>query len=467
MKKLVAFISVALAGVFAASAAHSAGSPMRTGTNSAAAEPWDWTGAYVGIQGGGGWGKAQQTDPFPFLSRWYRLSGGLAGATWGYNWQIGSIVVGFESDAAWASIGGKTDGISGVGGPCGGAPAICEAEVQYLGTARLRLGYAIGRWLPYVTGGMASGYVRAAEGNAGSSPNGSGSEFHFGWTTGGGVEVMIDPHWSAKIEYLYGDLRDGNVFLDSFAGGVAFVTESEAVRVQVVRVGLNYRFSPGPALLPFLPPSPGPGGGPWRWSGLYAGVNFGGATGNAAQSDAVFDRGSYNVGGSVIGGTAGYNWQMNSFVYGLEGDFDYSWIKGATGGLVAFGSLPCGGTGLYAYCDTKLQWLGTARARAGVAWDRLLVYGTGGVAVGSLESSEGSPAAGPIFGSGTVTRAGWTAGGGIEARIDNHWSAKLEYLYVDLGGGRGFTDTYPGAMVNENVSFHAHLLRGGFNYLFN
>jgi len=91
--------------------------------------------------------------------------------------------------------------------------------------------------------------------------------------------------------------------------------------------------------------------------------------------------------------------------------------------------------------------------------------GHGGLAVRSLQSSEGVST--PPFGFCTVTGAGWTAGGGIEARIDERWSAKLEYLYVDLGSGSGFTDTYPGgAQMSETVGFSAHILRGGFHYRF-
>jgi len=468
MKRSAICVVLGIAAGVASGAAQAADVPVRGAKPVPATRSWDWTGTYIGIQAGGGWGDAQQSDALPFLSGRYNVSGGLAGATWGYNWQVGNSVISFESDAAWANIHGTTNGASGLGGPCGGAPSRCEAELQYFGTARLRLGYAVDRWLPYVTGGMATGYIHAAEGTTGSSPTGTGSEFHFGWTAGAGIEAMIDPHWSAKVEYLYTDLRNGHVFTDSFGGGLAFVTESEQMRFHVVRAGLNYRFTPGPSFLPILPSNPGPGGGPWNWSGLYAGINFGAGAGTASQSDIVFDRGSYDVGGSVIGGTVGYNWQGNHWVYGLEGDADFSWIRGGTSGIVDFTTPMCSGGFVVANCDTKLTWLGTARARVGMMWDRLLPYVTGGLAVGSLKSTEGSPAAPAIFGSGTATRAGWTAGAGIEAKIDERWSAKFEYLYVDLGSGKGFTDTYPGgAQVDENVTFHTHMVRGGFNYLFN
>jgi outer membrane immunogenic protein len=465
MKKRALFFALGLAALVAASAARADDIPGPILKAAPAAQLWNWTGSYVGIQGGGGWGQARQTDATPFDTGWYKLSGGLVGVTLGYNWQVGNAVIGFESDAAWSNIRGSTAALGVFNGPCGGATPRCEAELQYFGTDRLRLGYAMGRWLPFVTGGMASGYLHGNEGDTtANGAAGSGAEFHYGWTIGVGVEAMIDPHWSAKVEYLYADLRNGKTFVDHFAFG-GQLDQWDATRFHIVRAGLNYKFTPGPAVLPFLPPNPGPGGGPWSWDGLYAGVNFGGGAGAASQSDIVFDRGSYDAGGAVVGGTLGYNWQRDRLVYGIEGDFDYASIKGATGGVQNL-TTPLCNFGFYGNCETEMHWLGTVRARFGYAWDRLLPFISGGGAAGWLKSSEGAGT--PPFGSGNVTRVGWTAGGGIEARIDNRWSAKLEYLYVDLGGGKGFTDTYlGGGAVTENVTFHTHIVRGGFNYRFN
>jgi opacity protein-like surface antigen len=234
--------------------------------------------------------------------------------------------------------------------------------LQAFGTSRLRLGYAFDRWLPYVTGGMAWGYVHGKEGDtAVNGANGSGAEFHYGWAAGGGLEARIYPHWSAMVEYLYADLRDGKAFADQF-GGIFLVDQSERMKVQVVRAGLNYKFDAGPSLLPFLPPNPGPSAGPWSSGGLYAGINYGGGAGMASQSDVLFDRGKFDVGGGVFGGTVGYNWQRAGVVYGLEGDLDYSTIKGATSGD-GLTNPPCGVLSSVCDCSSKLRWLGTARAR--------------------------------------------------------------------------------------------------------
>ncbi|MGB7257343.1 MAG: outer membrane protein [Pseudolabrys sp.] len=465
MKKLVLTVLAGLAGFVAVNAAQSADLERMPVKAAPVARAVDWTGFYVGVQGGGGWARAHQTDPFPFDSGWYGLSGALAGATLGYNWQVGNTVVGFESDAAWSNIRGSTTGVGALNGPCGAQH--CASELQWFGTGRVRLGYAFDRWMPYVTGGMAWGYIHGEEGTTPTASGiaGSGAESHYGWTLGGGVEAMIDRQWSAKLEYLYADLRNGRVFMDRTIAGTA-ATESVGMHVQIVRVGLNYKFAAGPSFLPVLPPNPGPSAGPWNWSGLYAGVNFGGGAGRASQSDTLFNRGSYDVSGAIGGGTIGYNWQRDRLVLGVEGDLDYSNIKGATGGISDFTTPPCGGSGFYANCDTRLRWLGTVRGRVGYTWDRLLPYVTGGLAVGSLESSEGSPPI-PLFGSGTQTRAGWTAGAGIEAKIDDRWTTKIEYLYVDLGNRQGFTERLGALTLSENVGFRTHIVRAGLNYRFN
>lgn len=466
MKKLALYLATGFAGLVVASTAQAADLPKSVLKAAPAARSGDWTGFYVGVQAGGGWGRARQTDFSPFDTGWYNQSGALAGVTWGYNWQVGNTVIGFESDAAWSNIRGSTDGANVLNGPCYGVTPQCTAKLQAFGTNRLRLGYAYDRWLPFVAGGMAWGRVHGSEGDTlAGGLIGSGAEFHYGWTIGGGVEAMIDPHWSAKVEYLYADLRDGNSFTEG--NGLFSITETVGMQVHIVRAGLNYKFDPGPSFLSFLPPNPGRSAGPWNWVGLYAGLNYGGGAGKASQSDNLYDRGTYNVGGGVVGGTVGYNWQRDRWVYGLEGDLDYSSIKGGTSGIVDNVTPWCNVPGSFANCDTSLRWLGTARARIGVAWDRLLPYVTGGLAVGSLKSTEGDQQS-LLSGSGSVTRAGWTAGAGIEARIDNRWSTKLEYLYVDLGSGTVFTEPIGGgATVSENVTFRTHILRGGLNYRFN
>ncbi len=179
-----------------------------------------------------------------------------------------------------------------------------------------------------------------------------------------------------------------------------------------------------------------------NWTGFYLGINGGYAFG---KSDWDVPAVSPDPKGAVYGGTIGYNFQTGTWVWGLEGDFDGTSIKGSESCL--------GGS-----CETKLPWLATARLRLGYAgWNNWLPYLTGGAAYGDIKAD--SP-----FGSGSKSRLGWTAGAGIEWAFLSNWSAKLEYLYVDLGSfdcGGSCVATTP-----DDVSFKSSIIRAGINYRF-
>ena len=203
----------------------------------------------------------------------------------------------------------------------------------------------------------------------------------------------------------------------------------------------------------------------YNWTGFYLGIEGGVGWGTAEDTDSTgFDSGRFATTGGLVGGTIGYNWQINKIVLGLEGDGSGAWIRGSTTGAPNF----CGGAP--SYCESDLQALGTFRGRVGVAIDRFLPYATGGLAVGSLHGHEGDVLADGAVGDGTTTVTGWTVGGGLEAAINPNWSAKIEYLHVDLGNAAIFNDVIPsigGAVVAQNVRYTAEILRFGLNYKFN
>ena len=197
----------------------------------------------------------------------------------------------------------------------------------------------------------------------------------------------------------------------------------------------------------------------YNWTGPYVGIEGGGGKGRSTQTDPGFllllaADGRYDVKGGFVGGTLGHNWQMGSWVFGLEGDYSWSDIKGS--------SNLCGlASGIPHPCGTKLRSFGTARGRVGYTFGSTgnwMLYGTGGLAVGDIYAWDSfTPASGSKF------RAGWTAGGGIETAFAPRWTAKLEYLYLDFGKTRYF-DVVPG--VPETVSLNVHVVRGGINYAF-
>jgi outer membrane immunogenic protein len=183
---------------------------------------YNWTGFYAGINAGYGWGTSDWSNPPAAI----KPKGFLAGGTVGYNWQSGAIVYGLEGDWDWQNV---KDSVA-----CGGV-FTCETKSSWLATFRGRVGYAFDRWLPYVTGGGAYGNVKATTSLAGVDVT-SVSKNQLGWTIGAGLEYAFMGNWSAKLEYLYVDLG-------TFDAGIAPVVNNVSFKENIVRAGLNYKFS--------------------------------------------------------------------------------------------------------------------------------------------------------------------------------------------------------------------------------
>ena len=196
-----------------------------------------WTGPYVGLNGGGGWGTTDHTFTgvvagLTASTGNFKTSGGLAGGTWGYNYQVGAWVFGAESDLDWANIRGTfTAAIPGV------VTGSLSTKLNWLSTYRARVGYTWGPAMLYATGGAAVGNVTATAAGTVPAPlpaSGSTSQSNteVGWTAGAGFEYMFMPHLTGKVEYLYVNLPTTTLlFIDS----VKF-------NANIVRVGLNWKF---------------------------------------------------------------------------------------------------------------------------------------------------------------------------------------------------------------------------------
>lgn len=197
-----------------------------------------------------------------------------------------------------------------------------------------------------------------------------------------------------------------------------------------------------------LPPPRAPVFVPFfTWSGFYAGLHAGYAFGDSNWTNNVVpvSTGDFDVSGAMVGGTLGYNYQTGWAVLGVEADVAWSGVEGST-----FTNCPLG-------CETKNSWFGTARGRIGYAFDRFMPYLTGGAAFGDIQAT----AAG--FGGTKKTQFGWTAGGGIEYAFVSNWSAKLEYLYVDLGSVDCPAAACGGAV---ETTLKLNVVRAGLNYKF-
>ena len=193
--------------------------------------PFTWTGFYFGVNGGYGWGRSSWSDPaFGADSGSFNTTGALFGGQLGYNWQTGQLVLGIETDADWANIKGSTAGLGGVCVADGGG--LCQTKQDWFGTTRGRIGYAFGRFMPYVTGGVAYGDIIASQ------TTGDATQTKFGWSAGGGLEYALTRNWSAKAEYLHLDLGTATLF--SAASGAS--TLSVPVTNDLVRAGINYHW---------------------------------------------------------------------------------------------------------------------------------------------------------------------------------------------------------------------------------
>jgi outer membrane immunogenic protein len=303
-----AFLATATLGLLGSSA-FAADLPTRKGPPIAPVyvpPPFTWTGFYVGVNAGGAWLNNQRNDNFgfpfvgavpvggtfvPVASSGGSNNGGFTGGVQaGYNYQFGlgsGFVLGAEADIDWADINRHHNNGILFGSftlpqfpgtlftPSNIATTTHSSSNQYLGTVRLRAGYAWDRFLVYATGGLAyggsfgnnniggailattvpggvvpltGGAINVTPGNIQTViPNGIGtrsSSTRAGWTVGGGVEYAFTPNWTVKAEYLFEDYGHIHSAPGFVLPGVAtaFNNSNRDIQVNVVRVGLNYKF---------------------------------------------------------------------------------------------------------------------------------------------------------------------------------------------------------------------------------
>lgn len=233
---------------------------------------------------------------------------------------------------------------------------------------------------------------------------------------------------------------------------------------------------------------------PYNWTGGYVGANVGYSWGKSDTSAIYYNNTTgaflYNAGsksfdmdGWLGGLQVGYNWQVKNVVLGIEADIQWTGQKGSTaftcpGPVCNLGNtgIPAANAPVNASLDQKLSWFATLRPRLGfTVTPTVLAYATGGLAVGHIKTDgtlSGYTSAGAATSSSfsdSKTKAGWTVGGGVEAKLWGKWTGKIEYLYVDLGS----VDT-TGTLTTNHIPIRAefsskitdNILRAGLNYHF-
>jgi outer membrane immunogenic protein len=478
-------------------ASYAADLPAKVPPPQPLAPVWDWSGFYLGGNVGYGVGHdstirslagTPQDSPFELAP-----AGGLGGGQIGYNSQFGKWLLGIEADWQWAH---QTD--SACSNQCtpfaalGGLAAWNFApSINSLATIRGRVGFAQNRSLWYLTAGGAWGRVDdnfSFNNGVFATTTPGPAHDKFGWAAGGGVETALAGAWSAKLEYLYVDL--GSVTDALSTSGLTGVATS-TIHDHIVRLGLNYRFAPGfghdstsdadggVTPLTYKAPTAHYNAAPattrmiYNWTGFYVGANIGYGVGRDPTKTlqdqpalGEFLLASFSVAptGISAGPQIGANWQTGNLVVGFEAD----WQRSSQEDYACLNS--CDNLFSVTY-DRSLEWFGTARARIGYAQDKSLWYVTGGGAWGRVDDKFSLfstffnvfPAV-----SASHDLSGWTAGGGVETALTGPWTAKLEYLYMDLGK---VTDSYSttlfGGTIFPTSSFvRNNVVRAGLNYRF-
>ena len=237
------------------------------------------------------------------------------------------------------------------------------------------------------------------------------------------------------------------MFLGKLFGGAVIAAASSAFLCSAQAADLPVAPRPAPAPpIAYAPPV-------YNWSGIYIGGNIGGGFADSSWPDFFGgSNDSFNKSGFIGGAQIGANAQFNWFVVGIEGDFDWTGLQGS--GSDSFGNS----------INTKTEWTSTVTGRIGAAFDRLLVYGKGGVAFAEDQSTLND-----VFGgsaSTTFTRTGWTAGAGLEYALSQNWTAKIEYDYLGFGSQNLNLPTPAFPTYTSNATLNVQEVKAGINYKF-
>jgi outer membrane immunogenic protein len=401
-----------------------------------------WTGFYLGAAFGGT-AAVEHTNGtnngVTFSNQGVGGSGVLASIYGGYDMQVlPKALVGVLAEGTWASPQAS------VSAQAGGANANVTSQPDWGVALLARAGIlASPSTLLYFTGGYAGQnfHTTATAVAPGAFASFNRNDWYNGWTVGAGLESKLRGAWSAKLEYRYtqfGALTVGNV--------------TDTPSLHAVRAGLTYKFGEAAA----APADEAPVSRSMvNWTGPYVGVEAGVAasvtrlTATAGAASVQNTEGGQSLLG---GGFGGFDYQMSDqFVVGVLGEI-------AAANPQTTNSIMAGGASTFVTVSPAFSW--SAMARLGwLASPTTLLYATGGYTGEAINTNASAFAGGAManFSSYNVL-SGWTVGPGIEARIADGWSTKLEYRYSEYG-----TQTLlPGVTLQPST----HTVRLGLAYKF-
>ncbi len=417
----------------------------------APAPNYDWTGPYIGAFVDGSSIRSNSSTlnaatglplavPNENTLRWG------SGIQLGFDYMTESrLVLGLAGDMS--SGGTTTTTITDASGTSAYRNTVFDSE-----TVRGRIGYASDNVLFYATGGMAwsndqfirtqlTGALNLATAGTTEAVN----KGLLGWTAGGGIAYAFAQSWNAFAAYRYTNFGSSTISLP-----FAQLTTSSTMNVSAIEIGVIYKFNSGapsasgapaplptppaaaPALVYKSPPAPYS----YNWTGIYLGGDGGygwtGSEGTLMTASGVpLAPYSYGVNGPFAGIFAGANYQLNWLVAGIESDWQRSNLSGDNQQQAALGTTGAFPDGPFTLSATIKNYE-LVRGRLGVAFDRFLVYGTGGLAWGDPSASYALLGSAPFVSNGGSAN-GWTAGAGVDYALTNNVFGRIEYRYTNLG----------------------------------
>jgi opacity protein-like surface antigen/outer membrane receptor protein involved in Fe transport len=410
---------------------------------------YDWTGFYVGAFVDNSWVKSNSSAvnnvtqaPFPAT--------GLNSTQWGGGIQLGfdymlasRVVLGVAADMS--SGGTKTATVSDPTGISSNQTTVFDSE-----TIRGRIGYAADNVLFYATGGLAwsnDQFVRTqltgTLNNAAAGSDEAVNKGLLGWIGGGGIAYAIAQNWNVFAEYRFTSFGTSTTSLP-----LSQLTTTTTTTVSAVEFGVNYKFTsngqftnvsavPYPAAVPSpaLIYKSSPALNAYDWTAIYFGAD-GGFSWTSLQGtllDAADNplasysyRGSGPVGGLFVGG----NYQIDRVVLGVEGDWQWSNLTGNNQILAPLGAVGAFPGGPFTISTTVKDYA-AVRGRLGFAFNRFLVFGTGGWAWGNPSTSFALVGGAP-FVNQAGDSIGWTAGVGVDYAFTESVFGRIEYRYTNL-----------------------------------
>jgi opacity protein-like surface antigen/outer membrane receptor protein involved in Fe transport len=437
---------------------------------------YDWTGFYVGGFGEYSWASTSGSAvnlatgaAAPLVNG--NLPNWHGGIQLGFDYMMPSrLLIGVAADVT--SGGTRITTVTDTFGTSANQTTVFDSE-----TIRGRVGYAFDNVLLYGTAGWAwssNQYVRTqltgTLNNATAGADEAVNQYSSGWTAGAGVSVAVAQNWNVFAEYRYRDFGT-----TAFTLPLSQLSATSTTKVSAIEVGVNYMFNGRGPFAPVtgaadvgLPVANGPRvRSPYNWTGFYFGADGGfawqRATGTlTTASGAVLMPYGYSGTGPFAGSFVGGNYQFNRFVLGVEGDWQWSNLTGSNQTLAPLGATGALPSGPFTVSPTTRDY-GSIRGRLGIAFDRFLVFGTGGWATGNPSTAFALTGAAPFVTTGGKSN-GWTAGGGIEYAITDTILGRIEYRHTDLQAS-GFVNV-PANIADGGTRTPISDFRAGFAFKF-